>query len=465
LSAADALLDSLFITAAPNPEGVFCVRLWVRGAWRHFFMDGTFPARTDAHVEPLGEGAPGALWRGPPDPAAGTYHPLIAARSLQANEFWPALLEKAWAMLHGSYAAIEGGRVRDRFPCDFFFPHSRGFSVRLEGAASPRAEAQWAQLRGWAARGWPLTVGSKRAAGGEDAQGADGEGIVRGHAFSVVAVVPPPPFAPLLRLLQLRNPHGRTEWNGAFSDADASAWTPALRAHCGYAPGGDDGVFCMPFAALEEKFDHITVTPQVRFAHEGGPWHCAVAGGAVGAAGGGGGDWIDGVLRAPQFLLRSTRAATFTVLAEAEEGGGGGGDGAPLGLSAFLQEGGDGARPVARGDFYFAPPARAAARAAPVHGVDSPFEPVPLGALEERGGARVVNAVIGREGRVGIAVRLGEPAGAALVVVPTLGGAAGGPPARFTLTVLCEEPFSLRVAQPGEPRSSEDGVTVLSAVA
>jgi hypothetical protein len=104
-------------------------------------------------------------------------------------------------------------------------------------------------------------------------------------------------------------------------------------------------------------------------------------------------------------------------------------------------------------------------RGAPVHSVDSPFEPVPRGALEEREGARVVNAVIGREGRVGIAVRLGEPAGAALVVVPTRGGASGGPPARFSLTVLCEEPFSLRVAQPGEPRSSEDGVTVLSAVA
>jgi hypothetical protein len=81
----------------------------------------------------------------------------------------------------------------------------------------------------------------------------------------------------------------------------------------------------MPFAALEEKFDHITVTPQVLFAHEGGPWHCAVASGAVeveaAAEGGGGGDWIDGALRAPQFLLRAARAATFTVLAEAAEGG------------------------------------------------------------------------------------------------------------------------------------------------
>lgn len=284
---------------------------------------------------------------------------------------------------------------------------------------------------------------------------------MRNHAFTVLALLPPPDFAPQLRLLQLRNPHAKREFTGAYSDCDGAAWTPELRAACGgYDPGAatDDGVFWMPFDAFLQRFDHATVTPLVVLAHEGGPWHKAVAHGEVAPRRGG--DWVEEKLCAPQFLLFCEAPSTLTLQLEAA--GAEGGD-APLGLAAFFHEGGDGRRAVVKDDFF---PARPAVRGAPLHPVDSPFEPVPEGALEGGGeGARAVNAING-QGRVGVAVRLGggtAGAGAgSLVVFPQLAEHAQTA-VKFCLTVLCEGPFSLRVAQPGERVGSVRYVAWLSA--
>ncbi|KAG2458917.1 CAN9 protein, partial [Polypterus senegalus] len=65
---------------------VFRFHFWQFGSWVEVLVDDFLPVR---------------------------HGQLIYARSAAKNEFWPSLLEKAFAKLHGSYKAIEGGWTLD----------------------------------------------------------------------------------------------------------------------------------------------------------------------------------------------------------------------------------------------------------------------------------------------------------------------------------------------------------------
>jgi S-formylglutathione hydrolase FrmB len=51
---------------------------------------------------------------------------------------------------------------------------------------------------------------------------------VKSHAYSIVGVVKLTGTGKNTRLVQVRNPWGKGEWNGAWSDND-SRWTPELK--------------------------------------------------------------------------------------------------------------------------------------------------------------------------------------------------------------------------------------------
>lgn len=59
------------------------------------------------------------------------------------------------------------------------------------------------------------------------------------------------------RLLKVRNPWGRGEWNGAYSD-NSNKWTTRLRNAVGFNPDSDakeDGIFWIELSDYATAFD------------------------------------------------------------------------------------------------------------------------------------------------------------------------------------------------------------------
>lgn len=78
------------------------------------------------------------------------------------------------------------------------------------------------------------------------------EGIVIGHAYSILDLA----VYKGEKLIQLRNPWGTMEWNGAWSDK-SSKWTADAKTALKYTDSKDDGIFWMPF---ETYFKYYATT-------------------------------------------------------------------------------------------------------------------------------------------------------------------------------------------------------------
>ena len=70
-------------------------------------------------------------------------------------------------------------------------------------------------------------------------------GIISGHAYSLISIHEFENEGKKVRLLKMRNPWGKGEWTGDWSDK-SELWTPELRQTIGCTIE-DDGTFFIPY--------------------------------------------------------------------------------------------------------------------------------------------------------------------------------------------------------------------------
>ncbi|XP_028934011.2 calpain-3 isoform X8 [Ornithorhynchus anatinus] len=183
---------------------------------------------------------------------------LVFTKSNHRNEFWSALLEKAYAKLHGSYEALKGGNTTEAME-DFTGGVTEFFEIKDaprdmykimkkaiergslmgcsidDGTAVTYGTSPSGRSMGDSIERMVRNMDSSRLRHDDlDPRGSDDGptrtvvvaqhetraacGLVKGHAYSVTGLEESLFKGEKAKLVRLRNPWGQVEWNGAWSD-------------------------------------------------------------------------------------------------------------------------------------------------------------------------------------------------------------------------------------------------------
>ncbi|XP_025836402.1 calpain-B [Agrilus planipennis] len=230
------LYRRLFFQIVPDDQGfdekyagIFHFRFWQYGKWIDVVIDDRLPT-----------------YRGQ----------LIYLHSTEENEFWSALLEKAYAKLHGSYEALKGGST-----CEAMEDFTGGVTEMYEMEATPPnlfkimiKAYERGSLMGCSIEPDPRVLEAQTP-----------EGLIKGHAYSITRVkfvdIHTPNTAGKIPLLRLRNPWGNeSEWNGAWSDKSPEwRFIPEHEKEDLGLTFDDDGEFWMSFKDFQEHFTRLEI--------------------------------------------------------------------------------------------------------------------------------------------------------------------------------------------------------------
>ncbi|KAK6189908.1 hypothetical protein SNE40_001878 [Patella caerulea] len=206
-------------------KGVVCFRFWRFGDWVEVYIDDRLPT---------------------------VNRKLIYAHCTEANEFWVALIEKAYAKLRGCYQSLEGGQTMDAL-------------VDLTGGLAERYmleeyDPNMYRLILRAHKNGAFITCSRKG-DWNDSTKSDATGLVSGHAYTITCVIKIKHQMGEEKLLRIRNPWGdATEWKGSWSDNDVNwKWVDSETKQMMDIQSKDDGEFWMSFKDFYRHFQEVTI--------------------------------------------------------------------------------------------------------------------------------------------------------------------------------------------------------------
>ena len=174
-------VQAMFVTKEVNAAGIYMVRFFINGNETPVIVDDFLPVKANGQ------------------PAFAT---------CRDGELWVSLLEKAWAKLHGTYARTEAG-----LPC-FAASHVMGVpSESFSHAAIESIDDFFDMLKSADARNFTMMAASHG-----QGENRNDEGVISGHAYSLISIHEFQLKGKEVNLLKLRNPWGSGEWQGDWSD-------------------------------------------------------------------------------------------------------------------------------------------------------------------------------------------------------------------------------------------------------
>ncbi|CAL8104578.1 unnamed protein product [Calicophoron daubneyi] len=206
--------------------GVYRVRIWCFGEWIELLIDDRLP-----------------VIKGTND--------LLFARSEDKSVFWSALVEKAYAKFHGSYANLQEGTQAEAME-NLTGGIVESIELKEEKIPSDLLNRMIQYSQRCCLMGAFISK--------NDVSTGKTYGLVPGNTYSVITVRKVVYGGRDVYLVRCRNPWGKTEWTGPWSDGSEqwSSIDEKEKKALNYK-ALDDGEFWMPFDNFAEHFSVFEV--------------------------------------------------------------------------------------------------------------------------------------------------------------------------------------------------------------